>query len=511
MSGKIFNKLRWLRPCWVPCLLAVVCVLAVPILRPVKFDIGTKTYSFQTETLTPNGPYSGQGTFIHVLWDGPTGEFSHGDIFGIKLGKHLLRFDIVEDPIGAARHRLPKTLDGLVDALNSKDDWLRLVAMQRIEEMGGAALMAIPVLVKRVEQGDPQAEDTLATVCKAAVEAAVPALTNALTNRSPKVRGKAAEILGEIGPPAKASIPLLRERLHDPQPKVAAWSAMSMRKIDGRGEGAVPVLVNLLTNRLADMRGMAAVALGEFGSDASPALPALIQCLDDRDLQVRTMAARSIGIIGASARAASGSVQFGSNAATAIPKLQVLARGEEVSASWGMDALSALGPEAAPILADIYSTADGRRRLSAARALMKLGPEAEAAIPTLMADLRGTNMGRAIMATEIIGHLGDKGRVALPQLEDMLKHQNVRVRVRAAGAIWKLDGRTNDVLPILLMALQDESINRGAARRFAAEALGNMGPAAKDAVPLLQAMLKVQQSGLPQAASEALNKITKSP
>jgi hypothetical protein len=38
-----------------------------------------------------------------------------------------------------------------------------------------------------------------------------------------------------------------------------------------------------------------------------------------------------------------------------------------------------------------------------------------------------------------------------------------------------------------------------------------MGPAAKDAVPLLQAMLNDRQSGLPQAASEALNKITKSP
>ena len=503
------KKFRWLRLWWIPCLLAVVCLLALPFFCPIKFDIDSKNYSLRTEALAPNGPFSDNGLFIRTGWDGPTGEFSHGDTFGIKLGSRLLRFDIVEDPIAAAKRRLPPTLDGVVAALNSKDDWLRLVAMQRIGEMGGAALMAIPTLVNRVEQGDQQAEETLATVCKAVGDGAVPALTNALTSRNPKLREKAAEILGEIDPPAKAAIPLLRQRLNDPQPKVVMWSAMSLRKIDGHGDGAVPVLVNLLTNPLPDMRGMAAVALGEFGADASPAMPELIRCLDDADLQVRTMAARTIGLVGTSARATSGVGLHGTNTANAIPKLKVMAQGEEVSASWGMDALSAMGPNAAPILAEIYRTADGRRRLSAARALMKLGPDADEAVPTLMADLQGTNTGRAVLSAEILGHLGDKGRVALPQLEELLQHQNVRVRVRAAGAIWKLDGRTNDVLPILLAALQDESINRGAARRFAAEALGDMGPAAKDAVPLLQAMLNDRQSGLPQAASEALDKITK--
>jgi hypothetical protein len=78
-------------------------------------------------------------------------------------------------PIAAAKRRLPPTLDGVVASLNSKDDWLRVVAMQRIQEMGDAALMAIPTLVNRFEQGDQQAEQTLATVCKAAGDGAGPA------------------------------------------------------------------------------------------------------------------------------------------------------------------------------------------------------------------------------------------------------------------------------------------------------------------------------------------------
>jgi hypothetical protein len=149
-----------LRLWWVPCL-AAVCLLLVPFIKPIRFNIGSKGYSLRTEALTPNGPFSGSGIFIRTGWDGPTGEFTHGDTFGIKLGSQLLRFDIVEDPIAAAKRRLPRTLDGLADTLNSKDDWLRLVAMQRIEAMGGAALVAIPALLKRVEQGDQQAEDTL--------------------------------------------------------------------------------------------------------------------------------------------------------------------------------------------------------------------------------------------------------------------------------------------------------------------------------------------------------------
>jgi len=45
------------------------------------------------------------------------------------------------------------------------------------------------------------------------------------------------------------------------------------------------------------------------------------------------------------------------------------------------------------ILAEIYRTGDGQRRLAAARALMKLGPDGGEAIPTLMADLRAPMPG----------------------------------------------------------------------------------------------------------------------
>jgi HEAT repeat protein len=500
------KKVHVLRLWWVPCLLAIVCLLMIPLWRPVTVNIGTKSYSLHTAAVTPNNAVSGQGKYIHTGWDGPTGDFTHGEIFGIQLGQHQLRLDIVEDPIGAARRRLPKTLDGLIDALNSRDNWLRMVAMERMKEMGRVALRAIPMLLNRVEQGDPEAEDTLATVCKAADRSAVPALSNALMNRSPMVRGKAAEILGEIGPPAKDSIPLLRARLHDAEPKVVAWSAMSLRKIDGQGEGGVPVLMEMLTNPVAETRGMAAVGLAEFGADAGPALPSLIQCLDDRDLQVQIMVARSIAMIGASIRTNRSRGNSGIATALAIPKLKALALGEEGLAGWAMDALSTMGPDAAPVLAEIYRTADEERRFPAARALMKLGPDAGAAVPTLMADMRGTNVGRVILATQILGKLGENGRIALPQLERLLQNQDILVRVRAAGAIWKLDQRAS-VLPVLLEGLQDESIHRGSVKKYAAEALGDMGPAAKEAVPLLKTMLTDGQSGLRQAAAEALEKI----
>jgi hypothetical protein len=255
------KKFRLLRLWWVPCLLAVLCLLVASLFKPLAFDIGAKNYSIHTEVLMPNGPFSGQGAFIRTCWDGPTGEFTHGDTFGMKLGKHLLRFDIVEDPVASAQRRLPRTLDGLVDTLNSRDDWLRFAAMERIGGMGSAALVAIPVLLKRVEQGDQQAEDTLATLCQAAGDRAVSALTNVLTSPLSKLRGKAAEILGEIGPSASASVPLLRERLLDAEPQVVAFSAMALRKIDGRGDGGVPVLMTMLANPLPEVRGLAAVVL----------------------------------------------------------------------------------------------------------------------------------------------------------------------------------------------------------------------------------------------------------
>jgi HEAT repeat protein len=497
------SKLRLKHVWWLVVPLAMVLAMLTALVVGTKLNLGSRSFGLSIQTLMPNGPFHAEGFFIHTGWDGPTGSFSTGDIYGLKLGNRLLLLDIVDDPIAAAKRKLPATVDELVTALDSRDGWLRLCALERLAELGAAAVPAIPALVKRIENGDEQAADTLSAVGKSSPDKAVPLLMEALGNSSVDVRWRVAELLGEIGPPASNAIPVLTDRLDDPEPKVVGHAAIALRKIGGVVTNAVTVVRRLLNHHDPEVRAFAAVALAELGADASVALPDLVHLLDDSDAQVRTMASRTIGVIGSGVQPVN--MAGGS---TAITKLKALAQTKDVSAQWALDALSTMGPEAASILAEIYRTADGQRRLSAARALMKLGSSAGDALPVLMADLSSTNAGRAHLTAQIVGHLGDSGRAALPQLAALLKHPDVRVRVRAAEAIWKLDGRTNDVLPVLLAALQDDSLHRGGGRRFAAEALGQMGAVAEDAVPLLEALLNDRQSGIRYAAAVSLKKIT---
>ena len=118
--------LWWLLP------VALLAVLAVPFVKPVSFGFGDTSITVCLQVLAPNGPFDDEGVFVHTGWSGPTGSFSEGDIYGIKFGNHLLRLDLVNDPIAAAQKRLPKTVHGLIAAIDSKDFWLKFCAVRAL-------------------------------------------------------------------------------------------------------------------------------------------------------------------------------------------------------------------------------------------------------------------------------------------------------------------------------------------------------------------------------------------
>jgi hypothetical protein len=290
--------LWWLLP------VAFVAVLAVPFSKPVQFDVGDTSVTVCLQALTPNGPFADEGVFIRTGWDGPTGSFSHANTYGPKFGNRLLRLDMVNDPIAAAQKRLPKTVHGLIAAIDSKGFWLKFCALRALAGMGIAAKAALPALVTAVERGDLQAFDALFAISKATGADSIPALTNALVSTNSELRQQTAEFLGDIGPPMKEAVPFLEQRLSDPEPRVVGMTAIALFKIDGKTHGAIPVLVKLLAHGDPEVRAASAVSLGELGSQASNVVPALTQALDDSNHQGRAMSARSLGLIGPAASSA---------------------------------------------------------------------------------------------------------------------------------------------------------------------------------------------------------------
>ena len=165
--------------------------------------------------------------------------------------------------------------------------------------------------------------------------------------------------------------------------------------------------------------------------------------------------------------------------------------------------------------------------------LSDIGP---VAVPMLQEALKHKNRLIRAGAAEALGEIGPTAKDAVPALEGALEDKDEYVRWAAARALAKL-GLPGKALPVLIATLDDEwSFHRrdtawilgevgppakaaipaltkalkdedGGVRQTAARALGNIGPAAKEAVPALEEALQDKDKWVRHAAAEALKKI----
>jgi HEAT repeat protein len=268
------------------------------------------------------------------------------------------------------------------------------------------------------------------------------------------------------------------------------------------GPEAVPVLIAGLADRDPLVRAEAAGDLGQLGAPSRPALPALRTALRDADPFVRVYAAEAVAridpddrgavaLLGEALRerdaavgnAAAGALAgLGPRALTTAPALRAALRqgpAPEVRSAAAV-ALGEVVPEAAPRGEETEEAVaalaralreDGSADVSywAARALLRVGPAARGALPALVAALR------------------DRRR---PAARDV-----------AVDVLFRLGP---DAVPVLGEALLDPECG---SRRQVAQYLGDMGPAARPAVPALLRTLQADDVWLRFEAASALPRI----
>jgi HEAT repeat protein len=169
-------------------------------------------------------------------------------------------------------------------------------------------------------------------------------------------------------------------------------------------------------------------------------------------------------------------------------------------------ALGGYGPEAQVAIPDLVAlmkepAGQGSDVGSAATgALMKVGP---AGMPALAEVLADKNARTRALAAEALGNMGEPARSALPRLEGLLKDPDGNVRVVAALAVWKLDpGRAADTVAVLTEGLKRK--DKWSIRLDSVVKLAQMGQAAKQAIPALTDMLKDIHGDIRQGAARAL-------
>ena len=312
-----------------------------------------------------------------------------------------------------------------------------------------------------------------------------------------------AEALKEIKPPAIQLLPVLEPRLESTD-RLERHQALYILGSTGDGaEQAVPWLCAALKSPDVWERVLAVQSLGWIGPRARAAVPALIEAMQPPEntnrppLRLAQQAAVALGAIG-------------NAAAPALPLMQELFAREtnwnsRCSLAAALCRIDGRQTNALAFLASSLATHEpANDRWIAAWELGKIGPNAKAAVPLLLAALDGTNDMLFSQVPGALKKMGVPTETFLPRMKKQLRSDNETTRVNAAARVLELDPTDHEALAVLI----DQVKRRALFREFAMETLGRAGPPAAAAIPPLRDVVANHGSRQERdAAREALRRI----
>ena len=280
--------------------------------------------------------------------------------------------------------------------------------------------------------------------------------------RCPEDGGDAAQraypLLAKIGPSNEKAVEALLRGLEHEDYRCRTLAINLLPLMDRvHAEKIVPALMRFLSDPNSVDCVVAARMLAHFGSHAAPATSRLIELLQYED---------------------------------GLPESRFL----RMAAA---DALRNIGDNSAPV---IDALAFGLQeesvtcRAYCALALWQLGKERQSALRVLEESLNAN--GDTADLTRILNRLArwktDDKPPLEGRLESLLAHRDLRIRIYAAGCLWTISQSPAQAMPVLLDALKNGNDGE---KRLAADRLAWMGEAGSEAVPLLIQMMKSHAAG----------------
>jgi HEAT repeat protein len=278
--------------------------------------------------------------------------------------------------------------------------------------------------------------------------------------------------------------------MKDQEPVVRVYAALALWRIDSRQPEPVRVLVEVWTGKPSQAQYLAAEVLGLMGPAAKAAIPALVKSVKTEDEDetgiVRSSAAEALGRIGA------GTTEV-------VPTLMAALKDRRLrwAAAEALGRLGATAKVAVPALVKLMEDSNGRVQAALALWRIQQRPEAIAALVAALKEDKSTFPARAL------GEIGSGAKAAVPALRQALKQKNAALRAAAAQALWRIS-RDRQVIEVLLDVLGHWD---GGAQQTAIRTLGEIGPAAKAALPLLLPRMKDEDRRTRHLVAEALEKI----
>ena len=426
-------------------------------------------------------------------------------------------------------------VDPLAKTTVHPDARARRASMRALRRYSMSLADMAPIVSKHLADADPAVVVSALHTLADMDDDAVPLLIEAL--KDPKSRYWAEVALAEIGPKAAAAVEPLAKAVEVGEAEERLQAILALAAIGEPAAAAAPAIIAVLDSNDAALQMPAAFALGRMkaaAGDASlakavagedPFLASVASWArarihpDDKALVDDALARLRVGLANADAEIRSGSVsglsdlaesldasareqlagefmplltdadpEVGSAAmATLQPKLADPAIRRNI-----LEILAAIGPAAKPALGEIVGAlgdADPQCRGDAAMAIAAIGPDAAEAVPELQKLLvdPAAAGGLRYVAAYALGRIGPAAGAAEPVLRELSLSKDELLATVAIWAALKIEPNDaslfESAVPLLRRALRGD---RELARLEAAVALGDIGPAAAAAVPLLE-------------------------
>lgn len=388
-------------------------------------------------------------------------------------------------------------IDQLILDLAFENSQSRINLAKEIAEVGPAAKRAAPTLAAVLNDKDASVRAGVATALGAiglvSLDSSLIPLRNLLADESHLVRVRAARSHWQLDEPAAALIPTLTKVVIELAPNTKRDATIEFSVRDNPA-------------------GIAIELLGEIGPEARPAVPTLLAAVDDPRLSIRFAAVDALGAIGPEAN-------------SAIKRLELALRDTKTysypfaHSSWCLSdnaavALRRIGPASTSVLLAALEDRNERVRYNAANALGYLPASDEKVIPALVKLLDDQDAAVRATAAYALGRIGPKAAAAAPNLAARLNDKGewtfypsfdigstTTVGAHILAALKDISPEPKSIVPIIVQDLKKTRHVSGAMR----ETLQRLGPEAKEAVPVIEALLGDPDEGL--AAAMALARI----
>lgn len=280
-----------------------------------------------------------------------------------------------------------------------------------------------------------------------------------LESKDPGERWKAAVALGRLRQSSPEVLRALANAIKDKEEYVAQIAVVAIEQMGTAAESILPELIDVFNTLESDKKSFMTSIFGHLGPKATTAVPAMMSLLDSPNQLVRGNTAVALGQIGPSAK-------------KATPALRNALRDES------------------PFV-----------RAHASLALWRIGKDKDV-IPVLIQVTQTSHEFGPRAAIHSLGEIGPDAKSAVPQLRKLLEDRKVMTVSAAAIALWKIEKYEPSigVLGELVQSYDD---------RWSADALGDIGPEAKDAIPALLKGVQSRDEYLRDSAARALWRINR--